>query len=408
MRNLLIFTLISVFFSESNCYSQCGLDSVQDYNGNWYRTVTIGSQCWLKENLRSVHYSDGTLIPHIKNDSEWENLHRYHRAYSFYDNDSALYAKTYGALYTWYAATNSDSSITENLDNVQGVCPDGWHIPSTKEWEKLAAYVSCDLGPYFFDYSSWDNVGQHLKANSSWFDDGNGQDDYGFSAVAGGYRNGIGAYYSMGIQGNWWSSDNRRDVGMSCYWHTFFYNGSSTTLGLSVRCISNTPVTNKLTISIDSIKNIDTFNGADGLISVTAIGGIPPYNYSWSNGDTTSLITDLLAGTYTLTISDLTDEISYSFLLDQPITINENKMSENYDMLIIPNPAQSNIKILINDDLSKSFNLTILDRTGTIVKKLNNRTASELNISIDNFKTGLYIIHIEGENVSYNKKLIIR
>ncbi len=93
--------------------------TVSDYDGNVYQTVTIGDQVWLNENLKSLHYSDGSSIQDV-------------RAY----NNSSANAEVYGRLYTWDAAMNG--SINEEA---QGACPSGWHVPSEGDWKALAQHL---------------------------------------------------------------------------------------------------------------------------------------------------------------------------------------------------------------------------------------------------------------------------
>ena len=93
--------------------------TVTDYDGNIYNTVTIGDQVWLKENLKSLHYSDGKEIPDVVS----------------YNNSDSL-AEIYGRLYTWGAAMN-DSIVA----GTQGVCPCEWHVPTDQEWSQLENYL---------------------------------------------------------------------------------------------------------------------------------------------------------------------------------------------------------------------------------------------------------------------------
>ena len=111
-------------------------DGVTDYDGNFYQTVIIGNQEWMTENLKVTHYPDGTSIPHITDSIAWENLENndIDDAYCFYDNNSS---SEYGALYTYAAATNGDNSVTD----VQGACPDGWHLPTDAEWIELIDFL---------------------------------------------------------------------------------------------------------------------------------------------------------------------------------------------------------------------------------------------------------------------------
>jgi uncharacterized protein (TIGR02145 family) len=102
-----------------------GTDVVTDYEGNTYHTVQIGQQCWMKENLRTRHYSDGTPV------SWW--------AVPVDDGDLL---PLHGCFYNWSAVMYNDSSSSANPSGVQGICPDGWHIPSHAEWVQLITYVN--------------------------------------------------------------------------------------------------------------------------------------------------------------------------------------------------------------------------------------------------------------------------
>ncbi len=105
-----------------------------------YNWVTIGNQIWMADNLRATKYPDGRNIPIVEDRFEWGDLidNDLDDAYSWYDNDRATFGDIYGALYTFAAATNKGTALTEANQNtattIQGVCPDGWHLPSDAEW----------------------------------------------------------------------------------------------------------------------------------------------------------------------------------------------------------------------------------------------------------------------------------
>jgi len=101
------------------CLTGFAQQTVTDYDGNIYEIITIGDQVWLKENLKSLHYCDGTLIPDVV----------------AYNNDDSLSA-IYGLLYTWDAAMNGSTE-----PGVQGVCPCDWHLPTGEEWTILENYL---------------------------------------------------------------------------------------------------------------------------------------------------------------------------------------------------------------------------------------------------------------------------
>ncbi len=96
---------------------------VTDYDGNTYKTIKIGNQTWMAENLRSTHYSNGTPIPYFD-----------------YNNDSTN-SEIYGRLYSWSAAMKGEASSNTNPSNVHGIAPTGWHLPSKAEWQQLADYL---------------------------------------------------------------------------------------------------------------------------------------------------------------------------------------------------------------------------------------------------------------------------
>ena len=106
-------------------------DCIKDVDGNVYKTVTIGTQTWMAENLKVSKYNDGTIIPNIADDVQWWKLTT--GAWSYYKNDAANNAKC-GKLYNWYAV-----SLTTNGN--KNVCPAGWHVPTDAEWTILTDYL---------------------------------------------------------------------------------------------------------------------------------------------------------------------------------------------------------------------------------------------------------------------------
>lgn len=192
--------------------------TVIDNDGNVYNTVTIGSQVWMKENLRTTTYADGTPIPHVTGDSNWDTLDRTDKAYCYHNDDSATNASTYGALYTWAAAMNGSASTTNNPSAIQGVCPKGWHLPSDDEWIELENHLA-DNG-YNYDGTiggGRDKIAKAMAASSGWNTSSNtgavGNTDYpayrnksGFTALPANTRDGSGTFYDIGGAGFWWSA----------------------------------------------------------------------------------------------------------------------------------------------------------------------------------------------------------
>jgi hypothetical protein len=106
----------------------CGLNFLSDIDGNKYETVQIGSQCWMKENLRVSSYNDGTLIPIVTVTSSWGLLTTGGRCW--HNNDSINNEIPYGKLYNWYAAKGI---VTPNGAPTKNICPPGWRIPTDQE-----------------------------------------------------------------------------------------------------------------------------------------------------------------------------------------------------------------------------------------------------------------------------------
>lgn len=162
-----------------------GVGSVQDNEGNEYKTVTIGDQVWMAENLEATHYSDGTEI-----------TERYWYPDDFNGDgqvngeDSTIYVETYGFLYSWGATVKNSGSSDTNPSGVQGVCPDGWHVPSAQEWQQLRD----ELGGF-------DVAGGKLKepGTAHWEAPNTGAtNESGFSALPGGNRLETGFSYQLG------------------------------------------------------------------------------------------------------------------------------------------------------------------------------------------------------------------
>lgn len=200
--------------------------TLTDIDGNVYRTLTIGNQTWMAENLKTSKYNDGTFIPLVTRDTEWNRLAT--PAYCWYRNDQTKYGNIYGALYNWYAI------------NTGNLCPTGWHVPTDAEWTILTDYLGGSGG-----------AGGRLKAIGT-IEGGNGlwykpnteaTNETGFTAVPGGYRSSYyGDFDLIGRLGHWWcateSSANDAWIRYMYYNHNYVYrNYNSKRIGFSVRCV---------------------------------------------------------------------------------------------------------------------------------------------------------------------------
>ena len=203
---------------------------VIDYDGNYYNTVKIGDQIWMAENLKTTHYSDGEAILNVTDPLEWISLTT--GAYCWFNNDDSLYKNTYGALYNWYAVSESSN-----------LCPTGWHMPTEAEWTVLSLFID----PAAMDSITEESLiaGSILKSTTGWNNNGSGTDAFGFTALPGGYCARLdGIFYGIGDRGHWWT---KSESSFTEAWNRNIYYYDSLILrgnyhksgGLSIRCVKD-------------------------------------------------------------------------------------------------------------------------------------------------------------------------
>jgi uncharacterized protein (TIGR02145 family) len=231
----------TLIFSFSSC---------SDYDGNHYTTSIIGNQTWMTENLKTTHFSDGTEITQVQGISEWGNLTYSDPAYCYYDN-SLTNGNTFGALYTWAAAMNGAGSSELNPSDVQGACPCGWHLPSEEEWIELEMYLGMSYEEaYGLGWRGTDE-GDKLKSAIGWYNNGNGTNSSGFSALPGGSRK-KGLFDGLNETTIFWSSTEYFNINYLAFnrslsylystvgWFSAaHYYGYPKNYGLSVRCLKD-------------------------------------------------------------------------------------------------------------------------------------------------------------------------
>ena len=137
--------------------------TLTDYDGNIYNTVVIGSQCWMKENLRTTHYANSDDI------YLWSSIAEYYPflAWRRYPNRDSLNVTTYGYLYNWPAAMHLATGSSNNPRDVQGICPTGWHMPSEAEWAQLTDYVS-GQNQFLCDSTDASSIAKALASTAYW------------------------------------------------------------------------------------------------------------------------------------------------------------------------------------------------------------------------------------------------
>ena len=170
---------------------------VTDIDGNVYNVVSIGNQCWMKENLKTTHYRNGNPIQTNLTATQWYPSTT-SGACADYDNNPTN-TTVYGKLYNWYAVADP-----------QGLCPTGWHIPTDSEWHILVKFIDSNA-----DTSNWPGlqsaiVGSSLKeiGTTHWASpNANATNSSGFTALPGGYRgSGVPDYCYIGNNGFWWTA----------------------------------------------------------------------------------------------------------------------------------------------------------------------------------------------------------
>ena len=202
------------------------IPNITDADGNTYKSIIIGEQEWMTENLRTTKYSDGTSIPNIKDGDQWNLLNTGAWCQYFFNSQ---YEITYGKLYNWYAVK------TEKL------CPTGWHVPTDGEVLDLIGYLKAN--------GNSGTEGTVLKSTSGWDDKydgttGNGTDDYGWLGLPGGFLSRFDGFDLVGDHGYWWSSsitllDNALGWYLSSEDATIRRQGFVKKDGFSVRCIKD-------------------------------------------------------------------------------------------------------------------------------------------------------------------------
>jgi len=229
--------------------------TVKDIDDNVYKTVTIGTQTWMAENLRTTRYNDSTLIPTIiYGKSSPAIMGPYVCTYKNTKNSDSI--KTYGRLYNWLAVSAGNNKL----------CPKGWHIPSDAEWTILTNYLTAQ--GYNYDGSAAatsapgttpeNRIGKALASSNGWLSsaiEGSvGNTDFpgkrnasGFTAFPGGARTDVGKFEHMGVGGFWWTTTENSSNTVNAYGRSILNDSysinrgdASKICGFSVRCVKDT------------------------------------------------------------------------------------------------------------------------------------------------------------------------
>lgn len=221
----------------TGCKKEKEETKVTDIDGNVYTTVTIGTQVWLKENLKVTRYLNGdeigTTVPATMN-IFGENQPKYQWANEGNEGN----VTTFGRLYTWFAATDS-----------RGLCPSGWHVPSDNEWKTLEKELGLSQADAENTGTRGTNEGSKLAGNAILWEDGNLDTDpafgtSGFSALPGGVKSTDGLFDPVGRYCYFWSSSEQSST--DAWRRSIYYSETGVNRhyrkkvdGFSIRCVKN-------------------------------------------------------------------------------------------------------------------------------------------------------------------------
>jgi uncharacterized protein (TIGR02145 family) len=221
---MLVIALLAIITSGCKKNEEDDPSIIKDGDGNIYQPVTIGTQIWLVENLKTTKYNDGSSVPLVTDDVEWENLAT--PGYCWYENNETANKSSYGGLYNWYAV------------NTNKLCPKGWHVPTDEEWTALIT----QLGGESEASGKLKEAGTaHWKSPNT-----NASNSSGFTALPGGFRKSNGSYEKKGEFGVWWSATEENGDPLDAWErylvfdNNYAYRGTDPKkLAFSVRCIKD-------------------------------------------------------------------------------------------------------------------------------------------------------------------------
>ena len=279
---------------------------IDERDGTVYKTVIIGNQVWMSENLR--------YLPEV-NSSGY-----YLYGYDGTDQEAAKTTdnyQTYGVLYNWHTAMDYSESSNSKPSWVQGICPEGWHLPSDAEWNQLQSYLGEDAGGKLKHTDYW--------KNPNW----EATNETGFSALPGGNRNSSGDFKDITESGYCWSSTQYNNDKAK---NKQLYYGASNIMaenydkhnGLSVRCVRDKPVYSHTLTLQSSDEMMGTVSGGGVFlerekISIEAIAN-PGYKFTHWSGDT-QYLNDLFAAIAKLTMPDINISLTAHFIPMYTLTL---------------------------------------------------------------------------------------
>jgi uncharacterized protein (TIGR02145 family) len=212
----------------------CGSVTSVTIEGYSYPTVSIGTQCWMAENLRVRKYNNGTDIRFDKSGTStgsvsqtWAGTGLNYGAYTIYAHDSTTTTPSnltkYGYLYNWYAVKGIfTTGVIASTDTLK-ICPSGWHVPTDAEWTTLETYLDNE--------APTGSVGSKMKKDDALWTTNTGTNTSGFSALPGGYRNINGSFFFIRFFAFFWSATEFDNL---YAWYRSLYSSNGNVLRLNV------------------------------------------------------------------------------------------------------------------------------------------------------------------------------
>ena len=355
-----------------------GAATINDYDGNTYNTLQLGHQCWMKENLKTTKFADGTSIPLGSTNSNSPS--RYN------PGNNASNVTTHGYLYNWYAVMHGDSCSSTNPSEVQGICPNGWHVPSDLEWTQLTNYVNSQSK--YWCANSPDAIAKALCATTGWHSQGSSyycsagtnptqSNATGFSILPSAYFSpssyyanvGYSAYLSSATCNENSNSILSRYIGyMSVDMST---QNMSKSEGLSVRCLRDqaTPTT-----TTTAATNITATNATlNGSISNPDNIPISLQGFEWkrSTDSEYTAVISISSQTLSYDLTGLIPNTSYTyrtFITYEGGTIYGNEMTFTTTATIVPNVTSTDATditattVILHGSISNPDNVPIYSR----------------------------------------------
>ena len=209
----------------------CGTSTITDIDNNTYSTVSIGSQCWTTTNLKVTKYNDGTLIGDSTNSTWGTAVIGARTGYDVNVVPLSDYVGTFGYLYNWYAVSDT-----------RKLCPEGWHVPTDSDWNKLVKYIHSVADTTGLATQST-SAGTNLKENNALWNPNRGTNTSGFSGLPGGFRDNVGSFFNIRLIALFWSAT--QNGASNSAWYRNLYSSSGDvyrgdtikSFGASVRCL---------------------------------------------------------------------------------------------------------------------------------------------------------------------------